>query len=386
MNYYILPKNKINLRFKLNSNAIENDDKPFISNSIITHLSHIFSQVDKVCTNINVDEIINPLEFVHSAVPGTQLSVSKVKSDSNILFELMELFQLCTIFEENTKLNIVNVSENIDSISNLINMLRDENDDNIFSLNFNYNLLNNMLTDDLFKNNQDLLIFEFNKNDYTTNKYNLNLIFTLKLILYLQKSGGNCIIKLDNITNKVVIEVLYILSGLYDKVYLLKPNICSITSSHRYLICKQYTYDSNYYNSLKDNFENIIINQLFINNNAINNYYVSSIIENNVPNYFLSKLEELNAIIAQQQLESLDQTINILRNKNKDDKLDILKRNHIQKCIQWCEKNQLPHNKFIDKTNIFLNEKRKEENCTKTLSLPNITIEKETEINTLEIN
>ena len=40
--------------------------------------------------------------------------------------------------------------------------------------------------------------------------------------------------------------------------------------------------------------------------------------------------------------------------------MENLKRNHIQKCIQWCEKNQLPHNKFIDKVNIFLTPKKKE--------------------------
>jgi hypothetical protein len=54
-----------------------------------------------------------------------------------------------------------------------------------------------------------------------------------------------------------------------------------------------------------------------------------------------------------------------LRNKNREDKIEVLKRNHIQKCIQWCEKNQLPHNKFIDKTNIFLNVKKKDEKCDK---------------------
>jgi hypothetical protein len=37
-----------------------------------------------------------------------------------------------------------------------------------------------------------------------------------------------------------------------------------------------------------------------------------------------------------------------------------LKRIHIQKCIQWCEKNQLPHNKFIDKVNIFLTPKKRD--------------------------
>jgi hypothetical protein len=88
--------------------------------------------------------------------------------------------------------------------------------------------------------------------------------------------------------------------------------------------------------------------------------YIDSIINNEIPYYFLNKLEESNMVIGQQQLEAYDQIINIFKNKNRDDKIENLKRNHIQKCIQWCEKNQLPHNKFIDKVNIFLTPRRKE--------------------------
>jgi hypothetical protein len=73
-----------------------------------------------------------------------------------------------------------------------------------------------------------------------------------------------------------------------------------------------------------------------------------------------NKIEETNAVIGQQQLESYDQIINIFKNKNKEEKIETLKRNHIQKCVQWCEKNQLPHNKFVDKINIFLNTKKKD--------------------------
>jgi hypothetical protein len=87
---------------------------------------------------------------------------------------------------------------------------------------------------------------------------------------------------------------------------------------------------------------------------------IKSLIENEIPYYFLNKLEESNAVIGQQQLEAYDQIINIFKNKSRDDKIENLKRNHIQKCIQWCEKNQLPHNKFIDKINIFLSPKKKD--------------------------
>ena len=87
---------------------------------------------------------------------------------------------------------------------------------------------------------------------------------------------------------------------------------------------------------------------------------MDSLINNEIPYYFLNRLEESNAVIGQQQLEAYDQIINIYKNKNREEKIENLKRQHIQKCIQWCEKNQLPHNKFIDKVNIFLAPKRKE--------------------------
>ena len=72
----------------------------------------------------------------------------------------------------------------------------------------------------------------------------------------------------------------------------------------------------------------------------------------------LNKLEEINAVIGQQQLEAYDQIINIFKSVNRDEKIDLLKRNHIQKCIQWCEKNNISHNKFIDSVNIFFKVKK----------------------------
>jgi hypothetical protein len=46
--------------------------------------------------------------------------------------------------------------------------------------------------------------------------------------------------------------------------------------------------------------------------------------------------------------------INILKNKNKEDKIETLKKMHIQKSVLWCEKYKIPCNKFSEKTNIFL--------------------------------
>jgi hypothetical protein len=379
MNYYVIPKNKIKPKFRLIQKS-NNNLQPFISNSIFFNLNSIFGQTEKICLNDNsyncnndndnIYKIINPLEFVHNTVPGTQLSVSKVKSKSNILFELMEIFQIFNILENlsnNSSINIANYSYNNESIAHLINMLRDEHSDYILNKQFNYD---NLIREQLVNENENeheyedkkynLLLFEYEEGyNNHIKKYILNMILTLHLILKNQQENGICIIKIDNIIHKPIIEIIYILSCLYDKVYLIKPNICNVTSGSRYLVCKQYNYNIQTTNSIKEQLEMNIIN------NISENFEIESIIENLIPCWFLNKLEELNAITCQQQLEYLDQTINVLRNKNKDDKIEILKRNHIQKCIQWCEKNQLPHNKFIDKTNIFLNVKKKDEKCEK---------------------
>ena len=67
----------------------------------------------------------------------------------------------------------------------------------------------------------------------------------------------------------------------------------------------------------------------------------------------MNKVNDINIIIGQQQLEAFDKIINMLNN-NKHDKVEIVKKANIQKSVGWCEKYQIPCNKFTDKTNIFL--------------------------------
>jgi UV DNA damage repair endonuclease len=46
--------------------------------------------------------------------------------------------------------------------------------------------------------------------------------------------------------------------------------------------------------------------------------------------------------------------INILKNKNKEDKIETIKKSNIQKSVIWCEKYKIPCNRFSEKINIFL--------------------------------
>jgi hypothetical protein len=162
-----------------------------------------------------------------------------------------------------------------------------------------------------------------------------------------QKINGSCIIKIDNIFYKPVIDFIYILSSLFEKVYIFKPNTSNITSFEKYIICKNYKTNDfsrvNYYNLQQ-------LNQI----NNINNTIVDSFLDFDISYYFLSKIDDINIILGHQQVEYLDLVLNILKNKNREDKIESYKKINILKSVAWCEKYKIPCNRFSEKVNIFL--------------------------------
>jgi hypothetical protein len=367
MNYIIIPKNNFNIR--LNLQLTNEKIQPYISYSLIFYMNDIYNQLFRLQENNDenvtieyINKIVNPFEFIHSNVPGSTISVSKVKPDSSIFFELMELFQVFNIndiLSLKDNITVAHLTHNYSSTNYLLNMLREENQDNIVSEDFNYNNLYEMFIKKTYKNKLDLIICEFHPDEYNnTKKYINNMILILLIIIKYQMNQGTCVIKIDNILYKAVIDVIFILSGMYDKIYLVKPLISDVTKSERYLICKCFNESFQNQPKLSSDIHEKLISNLN-NNELMSNKCINSIIDNKLPYYLLNRLEESNLVIGQQQLEAYDQIINIFKNKNREDKIEILKKTHIQKCIQWCEKNQLPHNKFIDKVNIFLIPKKK---------------------------
>ena len=370
MNYCIIPKNNFNINISL---QLTNEKiKPYISYSLIFYLNDVYNQVFKLEDTINeseevtieyVNKIVNPFEFIHTNVPGSVLSVSKVKPDANIFFELMEIFQLFNINEILSlkhKINIAHLTPNYTSTNYLLNMLREDSDDYIVCEDFNYNRLYNLFVTNKFENKLDLIICEFQPYEYNdTKKYIQNMLLILMIITKYQANQGTCIIKIDNIFYKAIIDILFLLSSFYDKIVLVKPIISNVTKGERYIVCKSLNSNILDQSNLLSQIDEKILPKIN-DKTLIIDKCVDSLINNEIPYYFLNRLEESNAVIGQQQLEAYDQIINIYKNKNREEKIENLKRQHIQKCIQWCEKNQLPHNKFIDKVNIFLAPKRKE--------------------------
>ena len=74
--------------------------------------------------------------------------------------------------------------------------------------------------------------------------------------------------------------------------------------------------------------------------------HVSRFLKFNIPLYFLTKVDEYNAVFGQQQIENIYYTITLIDNKHKHDKIESLIRNNVLKCQFWCTKNKVSFNQI----------------------------------------
>jgi 23S rRNA U2552 (ribose-2'-O)-methylase RlmE/FtsJ len=353
MSYYILPK--INNNLIVNPKCYYNKCTVYCSFSLYNYYNSIKSQIDFICSNksdliYNYNElikIVNPYEYVFFTVPGSKYSVSKLKPNSNNFYDLLEIFMTLNILDlyNNKSIKSLHFSLDNDDTVDCIEMLREKyNDDVIIKLNENdeeiYKTINDLKFDIMF----------FNKSHNDINSYIINFIKFVMNILRYQEFGGTTIIKIDYIFHKPIIDLLYLLSSLFEKVYIIKPNTSNITNFEKYIVCKNFNSSTEIKLELYKNNYSKLSN--FIK--KLDNKNITSIIDNDAQYYFINKIDDMNIILGHQQLESLSQIINILKNKNKEEKIENIKKNSIQKAVIWCEKFKIPCNRFSEKTNIFL--------------------------------
>ena len=144
---------------------------------------------------------------------------------------------------------------------------------------------------------------------------------------------------------QVSIEYLYLLSILYDEVHIVKPNTSRYANSEKYVVCK------NFRLSDTDSLVKLLYSAI---TNLKDDEFLNKILNIDIPYLYFNKLEEYNAIIGQQQIENIASTLSLISN-NKNERLELLKKNNIQKCIIWCQKYKIPFYKNVQANNIFLN-------------------------------
>jgi len=149
----------------------------------------------------------------------------------------------------------------------------------------------------------------------------------------MQKKEGTFILKIFDCFMEHSVDLLYILSSFYEKVYLIKPHTSRYANSEKYVVCKGFLFDTNkhFFPFLLNAFEKMLSDE----------QNIKRFLNIPVSYYFINKIEEYNAIFGQQQIENIHYTISLIENLYKQDKIDNLVKVNIQKCIQWCIKHNI---------------------------------------------
>ena len=185
----------------------------------------------------------------------------------------------------------------------------------------------------------------FNNQEHTATKL---IIAQVIYAISMQSNGGNFVLKVFDIFSNATVDVLFLLSSLYKEVYIMKPKTSRYANSEIYVICKDFNVNKN-----ENNITNLIHKFHENFHNLISNFNIESFFRFKHDRVYLTRIEEINAIFGENQIENIINTLNLIMNKSTE-KNENLKKSNVQKCIQWCDKHGISHYKVIQTVNIFL--------------------------------
>ena len=353
----------------------------FISKTLHNYITELKKQIDHYNNDWdNIKRYINPYEFIHTKIPGEKFAICKYIPVSRSFFKLIEIYYCFSInkFINDTKpkslhlaeapggfieatlfyskiykidyeimlgISLINKTNNntplwntcaFDKYKNVV--LENNPDYNYDMTNYNtFNYLKNKYTDTYFNIITADGGFDFSS-DFNNQEIQSQPLILAEILyaISFQEIGGLFVLKMFDCFTLLTVQYLYLLTSFYEKVYIYKPNTSRSANSERYIIC------INYKNTIenRDNFIKSIPNILS------NSYNLTSILNLEIPLYFYQRIEEINAILGQQQLEAIASTISLITHKTQKEKLVNLKDNNIQKCISWCTKHNFNYNKL----------------------------------------
>ena len=221
----------------------------------------------------------------------------------------------------------------------------------------------------LYKNKMDIITadggfdfsLDFNNQENIATRLILAEVF---FALAMQKKGGSFILKIFDIFHKPTVDILYLLSYYYSDVSVIKPYTSRIANSEKYVICQDFKLDDS--SILIDQICRIFTSCLHETVGPTDTTttaaahippQIASLLERRHDLYYLNKIEEMNAILSFQQIENISSTLSIITSYKNAEKIEQYKKQNIQKCINWCERYNIPYFKQtagIPGGNIFL--------------------------------
>jgi len=388
MSYFLLPQ--VSRTITINDIELllneDNQDTKLLSKSLCNYLDDLKKQINAYSGTWDIyKKYTNVYEYIHSIIPQSRQSISKLKPLSRAFYKIIEICSLLHLYDDGTdQIESFHLAEGPGGFIEAIHYMRNNKNDtyygmtliddtdmnipswkkskpfllkqNNIKLEYGTDNTGNLFNKDnlwycyyKYNNKFDLITgdggFDFSTNFNKQEHLSMRLIFCqICFALALQKKGGTFILKIFDIFTQATIDIIYILSSLYKKVYITKPCTSRTANSEKYIVCKSFKLDNTF--ELLTIFSNLykIINT---------DVEILRFLNIDIPHLFINKIEDINAIIGQQQIENIISTLYLIDN-NKHDIIENIKKNNIQKCIQWCTKYKIAHNKSVQQTNVFL--------------------------------
>ena len=394
MSYYQLPRiyhtiTPDNIKIKFSSD----EHQAYINKSLSAYLNMVKQDIKYYINDWDdIKKITNPYEYIHTNMPHTKCAISKIKPISRSFFKMIEMCNIFRIFSSFSDIPIqsFHLAEGPGGFIESFAYLRKNKDDAYYGMSLidkNNTKVPGWKKAEIFLNDNKNVYIEKGK-DGTGNLYNpenlekcmqthqnsMNIItadggfdfsiafdkqenMAFRLILSqvmfaltMQKYKGHFILKVFDIFLRSTHELIYLLSCFYERVYIIKPNTSRAANSEKYIVCKYFKWQ----NTVEISKKFLAVSRV-LNNLNWEEYNIVSIINIPIQYYFVNQLTEYNAIFGQQQIENIIKTMTLIERSNfHRDYMLQGKNTNIQKCIQWCLKNNIPYNKNICPRNIFL--------------------------------
>ena len=397
MTYFILPQIEYDIRpsnLKLLCKEITEDNGK-LTISLKKYLNKIKGLIDKHISQWdNTKKYTNPYEFIHTNVPNTKNSISKIKPISRAFFKLIEIYNTHHLLPQNDiPLKSFHLAEGPGGFIEATTYLRTNSNDKYYGMtliedkNINipgWNKVDFLLkkypnielvtgadkTGDLYKeenlkyiiqkhaHSMDIVTadggFDFSADFNKQEQLAFRLIFTQVIYaLVMQKKNGHFVLKIFDIFEDCTIDILYLLSSFYEKVIIMKPYTSRYANSEKYVVCKYFKYEK-----IDDLYPKFVGILKFFNGFDFSKYKIKSILDIPIQNYYVNSINEINAILGHQQIDNILNTIKIITHKDKkQEKIYNLKCQNVTKCINWCIKNNIPYCKSNISSNIFIGDR-----------------------------
>ena len=341
MSYNILPKNNNNI--VINPCITLEQHTIFKSVSFFNLYLTKQKELEDIIETIGVEQfnkliyIININEFIcNHLIQSTTMN----NNHSNIFFDLIEIatnLNLIDIIKTST--NCLHVTANsADSIKFFKHCDKDNR------IKYECKELDEIGT--LTGSKLDYCFIEIGStNVMNPSAYIIKIVKSLVFIINCLKKGALLVLKIDYLFYKPVIELLYILSCLFEKTYIIKPSTSNVLSFEKYIVCK---------NFISEDGSSAFYNDDFVNKMNADNAHLTSLTNEDIPCYFVNKITEIDVMLGQMLLESIQEIINISHSNNKNDKIETLKKNNVQKANVWGNKYKIHGNIFFERKNVFL--------------------------------